>query len=204
MPKKGYKQPKEVSDRIKKTQAENYKKKGFLHSVEVRKRLSVALTGNTNGKGNKGRISPMNDKKHSEETKKKMGETAKRIGIGKWNIGKSPSEEHKRKISESLAGSNHYRWNPDREEVKRNERNDGGYKQWVLKVKKRDNNQCLFKGQNCSGYNIVHHILSWKDYPELRYEIKNGITLCQAHHPRKRAEEKRLIPIFQGLVPVSS
>ena len=28
----------------------------------------------------------------------------------------------------------------------------------------------------------------------------NGITLCQAHHPRKRAEEKRLVPVLQRLV----
>ena len=31
----------------------------------------------------------------------------------------------------------------------------------------------------------------------------NGITLCFAHHPRKRAEEKRLSPYFMELVSVS-
>ena len=39
--------------------------------------------------------------------------------------------------------------------------------------------------------------------PELRYQVNNGITLCQAHHPLKRAEEKRLIPFFNGLLPIS-
>ena len=39
--------------------------------------------------------------------------------------------------------------------------------------------------------------------PKLRYEINNGITLYHAHHLRKRAEEKRLAPIFQELVSVS-
>ena len=48
-----------------------------------------------------------------------------------------------------------------------------------------------------------YRILSWRDYPELRFNINNGITLCHAHHPRKRAEEKRLIPIFKELVSVS-
>ncbi len=51
---------------------------------------------------------------------------------------------------------------------------------------------------------IVHHILGFTAYPELRYEINNGITLCQAHHPLKRAEEKRLAPVFQELVSVSN
>ena len=49
----------------------------------------------------------------------------------------------------------------------------------------------------------VHHILSFTDFPELKYEINNGITLCHAHHPRKRVEEKISIPVFQELVSVS-
>lgn len=49
----------------------------------------------------------------------------------------------------------------------------------------------------------AHHILGWEEYPKLRYEVNNGITLCRAHHPRKRAEEKKLVPYFMGLIPVS-
>lgn len=59
------------------------------------------------------------------------------------------------------------------------------------------------KNENCSDYCEVHHILSRIDFPELRYSINNGITLCQAH-PKKRAEEKQLIPLFQELVLVSN
>ena len=46
-------------------------------------------------------------------------------------------------------------------------------------------------------------ILGWTDYPELRYEVNNGITLCHFHHPREWKEEKRLISEFQKLVSVS-
>ena len=128
--------------------------------------------------------------KHTEETKRKMSETHKKIGTGKWIMGKYNGGR----------GVNHYRWNLNREKVMNNLRNDGEYKQWVKKVKKRNNNICQLKDENCSGYCIVHHILSWQDYPELRYNINNGITLCQAHHPRKRVDEKRLIPVFEKLV----
>ena len=84
--------------------------------------------------------------------------------------------------------------------VMSNERNNSAYKEWVRLVKKRDKNICKLKDKSCSGYNIVHHIKSWKCYPELRYKINNGITLCQAHHPKKRAEEKQLEDVFQNLI----
>ena len=104
---------------------------------------------------------------------------------------------------ENWVGKNSPAWKGDKCK-KRDERNDSLYHWWSSKIKKRDNNKCRINNQDCSGYCEVHHILPWRDYPELRYEINNGITLCQAHHPRKRAEEKRLIPFFQGLVSVSN
>jgi len=97
----------------------------------------------------------------------------------------------------------HWAWIKNRSILKQNKRNDPEYKQWVKQVKKRDNWKCRINNKDCYGYCEVHHILSWADYPKLRYNINNGITLCQAHHPKKRAEEKRLIPFFQGLVSVS-
>lgn len=49
----------------------------------------------------------------------------------------------------------------------------------------------------------VHPILGFTKFPELRYDINNGITLCHFHHPRVREEEKRLSPYFMELVSVS-
>lgn len=64
----------------------------------------------------------------------------------------------------------------------------------------RDRWKCKIDNEDCLGKLEAHHILRWKDYPELRYEIKNGISLCHYHHPRKIAEEKELIPMFNNLV----
>ena len=67
-------------------------------------------------------------------------------------------------------------------------------------VKRRDNDKCRINNKDCEGKVVVHHILNWKDYPKLRYDVNNGITLCQAHHPRKRKDEAKLSPYFQELV----
>src|SRR3990167_664008 len=99
-------------------------------------------------------------------------------------------------------GENHYRWIKDRSLVNRNERNNPEYKLWVRKVKNRDGWKCKMKSENCQGYCIVHHILPWRDFIEERYSINNDITLCQAHHPRKRVDEQKLIPFFQSMVEV--
>ena len=60
--------------------------------------------------------------------------------------------------------------------------------------------KCRLLNNACNGRLEAHHIFDWENYPTLRYVFNNGITLCHAHHPRKRAEEKRLAPVFQELV----
>lgn len=96
------------------------------------------------------------------------------------------------------------RWIKDRTLVKLDKERGGPlHKQWSKNVKQRDNWKCKLADKNCKGKLVAHHILSWRDYPEFRYIINNGITLCHAHHPRKRAEEKRLTQTFQDLVSVS-
>ncbi len=130
--------------------------------------------------------------KHSEEVRNKISEIQKGT--------KKPWVVHK-------SGNEHYLWIEDRTKiVGRHNRNmhDADYKQWRKVVWERDNYVCRINSEDCNGRIEAHHILGWSIYPELRYEFNNGITLCQAHHPKKRAEEKRLIPFFQGLVPVSN
>lgn len=98
----------------------------------------------------------------------------------------------------------HPQWIEDRTQIKKQEeRNNPNDKQWKYAVYKRDNFKCKIGNSDCNGRIEAHHILSWRDYPELRFNINNGITLCLAHHPRKRAEEKRLSPYFMELVSVS-
>jgi hypothetical protein len=59
-------------------------------SVETRQKRSQSLHGNQNGRGNKGKTSPMRDKNHTEETKQKMREK---------KLGSTSSDETKKKLS---------------------------------------------------------------------------------------------------------
>ncbi len=86
---------------------------------------------------------------------------------------------------------------------KEDRRNDCAYHIWRKSVYGRDNYQCRIRNNECKGRIEAHHILGWTNFPELRYEVNNGITLCHAHHPRKKSEEKRLSPYFKELVAVS-
>ena len=121
---------------------------------------------------------------------------------------KNPTRYWLGKKRPDLWGENHPRWITDRTLLKTygdsEERRSPKYKDWRHQCIKRDKHICRINNKDCFGNVIVHHILSWREYPELKYEINNGITLCHAHHPRKRAEEKRLIADFQRLVSVSN
>lgn len=77
------------------------------------------------------------------------------------------------------------------------------YKAWRTEVFSRDNFKCKLLNNECSGKLEAHHLFNWVDYPELRYIINNGITLCHFHHPLGRKKEKQMIPIFQELLLVS-
>ncbi len=168
---------------------------GIYPSLETKRKLSEAKLGEKN---------PMFGKRPSKETRKKMSKAKK---------GKKLSEETKRKISEAHKGM---KYNPWSEESKRrfsailrarnggflkkyDERNDPAYQEWAKEIKERDDS-CKLKNEECFGYNIAHHIRSWREYPKLRYNINNGITLCQRHHPHKWVDEIRLIPILEELV----
>lgn len=63
---------------------------------------------------------------------------------------------------------------------------------WRKQIFERDNYTC----QECGVMNgnvHAHHIKSWADYPKLRFEISNGITLCVDCHCKKHPEHEAFI-----------
>ncbi len=94
------------------------------------------------------------------------------------------------------------RWLEDRSLLKDDSKDRGGqlHREWSKNVKNRDNWTCRITDVNCGGRLESHHILGWTEHPDKRYDVNNGITLCHAHHPRVRAEEKKLIPVFTEMI----
>ena len=57
---------------------------------------------------------------------------------------------------------------------------------WRNKIFERDNYMCQLCGaKSGNGYAVIlnaHHIKGWGDFPELRRELFNGVTLCRSCH----------------------
>lgn len=125
-------------------------------------------------------------------------------------LGHRRTEEWKKKFSVMMIEkykdkTKHPRWIQDRSKLKlptndNIDRRSSIYNNWRHQVWLRDGFKCKIANPDCYGKIIAHHILPWRDYVELRYEVNNGITLCCFHHPRKRDEEKRLSPYFIKLI----
>lgn len=61
------------------------------------------------------------------------------------------------------------------------------YRKWRRDVLKRDNYSCKLC---CSKNKLVsHHILEAKEFPEKRYDLNNGITLCKTCHIKVHKED---------------
>lgn len=85
------------------------------------------------------------------------------------------------------------------------------YKKWRLAVYRRDRFQCAMcpKMKRSSGRPAydglnAHHIKRWADYPTLRFEVSNGITLCRKHHKEVTGHEEQFERLFNSLVQSKS
>ena len=152
---------------------------------------------------NKG-LTKLTNNSVNKVSQKKMGELnpMKRKDVrdksSKSHLGKKLPYEQRKKMSESQKervrkGLNNLvpNWNGI---YKHNDKHifTFEYKLWRSQVFQRDNWTC----QTCGLRGVAleaHHIKSWAKYPELRYELDNGVALCRECHKLTDNYKKKAI-----------
>ena len=104
------------------------------------------------------------------------GKTYKEIYGDRWKV-----EIEKRRVS-------HLRFfdKIGRREKYKNRHQGTMYITWRNSVFQKDNYTCMEcgarSGNGVAVYLEAHHIKSWKNFKDLRYEVSNGLTLCKKCH----------------------
>ena len=151
-------------------------KTGLKYSEESKRKMSEARMGKP--PANKG--IPC-----SNETKKKISKANK----GRKNKWGHHSQETKIKISAFQQGISVEEWKGFKISMNRFLKNTAKYQIWRNLVFLRDNficqnPNCEFCNNEIGIYLQAHHIKSLKFYPELAFDVNNGITYCKNFHIR--------------------
>lgn len=136
----------------------------------------------------------------SKEIRKKISDSCKKKGIGKWMIGRERPEHLRIRHSEYMKGvvasGKHNLWkggiSKKTRTFKANFQNTIEYRLWRTAVFTRDNYICIWCGaRNGNGKKIelnADHIQSFAEHPELRLAIDNSRTLCRPCHYKRHSK----------------
>lgn len=134
----------------------------------------------------KGRTSSFRGKKHTQASKKKMSIARKGNQNRKGKPFTPDQLEYLRQqtIKATPRGKDHPNWKGGmtREQYRDRYGLTPEYIVWRRSVYQRDNYTCQHCGDSRGGNLNAHHIKEWSKYPDHRYELDNGITLCVTCH----------------------
>jgi hypothetical protein len=147
--------------------------KGKKLSESHRLNISKGSIGKKGTYGHKG-------KKHTEETRQKIVNALKK----RFPNGRKHSIETRLKMKESAKkGKDSHSWKGGITDINKHIRNSFEYKIWRTAVFERDNYTCIWCGFHGSkGKLNADHIKPFAAFPELRFAIDNGRTLCEECH----------------------
>jgi hypothetical protein len=84
-------------------------------------------------------------------------------------------------------GKYHWNWKGGITNENHQIRESADYKHWIKAVFIRDDFICQKCGKKGGKLN-AHHIKKFSKYPELRFVINNGVTLCESCHKKQHKE----------------
>lgn len=96
-------------------------------------------------------------------------------------------------------GSKHWNWQGGLTNINIRERGLKVYKLWRKAVFERDNYTCIDCGDNKGGNLNADHIKPFSLFPELRFAIDNGRTLCVGCHKKTDTWGGKIINIKKEL-----
>lgn len=124
-------------------------------------------------------------------------------GMTPWNVGMKgliigfPRGKRNTKI----AGSNHYNWKGGITSENKIIRHGAEIRLIVSDSKKRDNYTCQMPRCGKRGVKLEsHHIKTFRDFPDLRNELTNLITLCDICHNKTKGKESLYEEIFINII----
>lgn len=82
----------------------------------------------------------------------------------------------------AISGEKHWNWQNGKTKEKRKIRASLEYKNWRTAVFERDNYTCQSCGDDRGGNLEADHIKPFAFFPKLRFDVKNGRTLCSSCH----------------------
>lgn len=116
---------------------------------------------------------------HKIKNKNRICPKCKKIFIAKTSEDKYCSWECYDQDRHMPKGEDHWNWQGGKSKEK-DKHDSNEYKTWRVNVYKKDNYKCIKCGSK-KKLN-AHHKFSWHFYPEKRYDVNNGITLCEKCH----------------------
>jgi 5-methylcytosine-specific restriction endonuclease McrA len=130
-------------------------KKGHKHSTQTLAKLSLA---------HKGKPAPWLNSPYAEQIKERISKAKRDV----------PSLKQR--------GDKHYNWKGGITSENAKIRHCLEYRIWRRSVFERDKYMCVFGGKPHGNKLEADHIKKFSDYPELRFAIDNGRTLCLECH----------------------